>query len=188
MSYRNGTYIAFDGQGATNPTQSDFKFLGLLRGWDKNKKFDFHYIDSHQKTAAVMDSSLRKTLDNRLMKRLRNSKNMLIILSGKTSYNRGKLNFEIEKAVDLYELPLIIAYTDCDYVLNYDDYSSRWPKALAERIDDGSANAIHIPFKEKAIMEALSSFSVHSTGDDVLDGPYNCFSKSKYIKWGYYSF
>lgn len=74
MAYRNGTYIAFDGQGKTDPTQSDLKYLGLLRSWDKNSNFDFHFIDSHKKTAAVLDSSLRKTLENRLMERMRNSK------------------------------------------------------------------------------------------------------------------
>ena len=26
MAYRNGTYVAFDGQGTTNPTQSDLKY------------------------------------------------------------------------------------------------------------------------------------------------------------------
>ena len=41
MAYRNGTYIAFDGQGKTDPTQSDLKYLGLLRSWDKNSNFDF---------------------------------------------------------------------------------------------------------------------------------------------------
>ena len=44
MAYRNGTYIAFDGQGKTDPTQSDLKYLGLLRSWDKNSNFDFHFI------------------------------------------------------------------------------------------------------------------------------------------------
>ena len=48
MAYRNGTYIAFDGQGKTDPTQSDLKYLGLLRSWDKNSNFDFHFIDSHK--------------------------------------------------------------------------------------------------------------------------------------------
>lgn len=186
MAYRNGTYIAFDGQGTTDPTQSDLKYLGLLRGWDKNKNFDFHFIDSHKKTAAVMDSSLRKTLENRLMERMRNSKNMLLILSGKTNYNRGLLNFEIEKAIDLYELPLIIAYTDCSRVINYNEYSNRWPKALVERVNDRTANAIHIPFKEKAIIEALDRFSVHSTGSNILKGPDNVFSKAVYDDWGYY--
>ncbi len=108
-------------RGKTDPTQSDLKYLGLLRSWDKNSNFDFHFIDSHKKTADCFGFKLEKTLENRLMERMRNSKNMLLVLSGETNYNRGLLNFEIEKAVDLYELPLIIAYTDCSHVINYDD-------------------------------------------------------------------
>lgn len=176
MSYRNGTYVAFDGQGTTDPTASDLKYLGLLRGWDKNKKFEFHFFDSHLKTAAVRDSSKRATLENRLMERMRNSKNMLLILSEDTNYNRGMLNFEIEKAVDLYELPIIIAYANCSLIKRYDDYSERWPKALEERIEEESVNAIHIPFKEKAIMDSLSKYSVHNTGNNVLNGPYNIYT------------
>ena len=62
MSYRNGTYIAFDGQGTTDPTQSDLKYLGLLRSWDKNKSFDFHYIDSHKKSASCDINSILSQL------------------------------------------------------------------------------------------------------------------------------
>ena len=176
MSYRNGTYVAFDGQGTTDPTQSDLKYLGLLRGWDKNKKFEFHFVDSHLKTCAVRDSSKRSTLESRLMERMRNSKNMLLILSDDTNYNRGMLGFEIEKAVDLYELPIIIAYTDCDRIRRYNEYSERWPKALVERINDESVNAIHIPFTEKAIMDSLQRFSVNSLWQNELKGPYNIYS------------
>ena len=31
MPYRNGTYIAFDGQVTADPTESDLKYLGLLQ-------------------------------------------------------------------------------------------------------------------------------------------------------------
>lgn len=86
---------------------------------------------------------------------MRNSKNMLLILSDDTNYDRGMLNFEIEKAVDLYKFPIIIAYTNCSQIRHYDDYCKRWPKALKERIEDESVNAIHIPFTEKAIMDSL---------------------------------
>lgn len=36
MAYRNGTYVAFDGQATTNPTQSDMKYYGLLQKWSNN--------------------------------------------------------------------------------------------------------------------------------------------------------
>ena len=37
MAYRNGTYIAFDGQGTTDPTKSDMKYYGLLQRWNSSK-------------------------------------------------------------------------------------------------------------------------------------------------------
>lgn len=185
MPYRNGTYIAFDGQGTADPTESDLKYLGILRSWNKSKNYILNYHDSHLKTYKVLDSSSRKTLESRLMERMRNSKNMLIILSEDTNYDRGMLNFEIEKAVDVYKLPLIIAYTDCDYLLNARKYSNRWPKALKDRIANRTAKAIHIAFKEKAIMEAISKFSVHNTGNDALTTALHTYTKESYISWGY---
>ena len=181
MPYRNGTYIAFDGQGTADPTESDLKYLGLLRSWNKNKNYVLHYYDSHLKTNKVMDSSTR-----RLMERMRNSKNMLIILSEDTNYDRGMLNFEIEKAVDVYEIPLIIAYTGCDSLLNARKYSDRWPKALKERITNGTVKAIHIAFKEKAIMAAISRFTVHSQGNDELKSSLTVYTKETYKSWGYW--
>lgn len=185
MPYRNGTYVAFDGQGTADPTESDLKYLGLLRSWNKNKNYELNYSDSHLKTYKVLDTSTKKTLETRLMERMRNSKNMLIILSNDTNYDRGMLNFEIEKAVDLYKIPLIIAYTGCESLLNVERYSGRWPKALKERITNGTAKAIHIAFKEKAIMSAISRFTVHSKGENELTSPLNVYSKDAYVSWGY---
>lgn len=183
--YRNGTYVAFDGQGTTDPTKSDMKYYGLLQQWNKSKNYELSFSDSHKKSYQVKDSSSRKTLESRLMERMRNSKNMLLILSEDTNYDRGMLNFEIEKAVDYYKLPLIIAYTGCDYILNPEIHADRWPEALYKRIKNGTANAIHIPFKEKTIMQAISRFTVNSTGEDKLDGPLYTYSEQAYIKWGY---
>lgn len=33
MAYRNGTYVAFDGNGQNDPTKGDLKYLGILRAW-----------------------------------------------------------------------------------------------------------------------------------------------------------
>lgn len=185
MPYRNGTYIAFDGQGTADPTESDLKYLGILRSWNKNQNNILNFYDSHLKTYRVLDSSSRKTLEARLLERMRKSKNMLIILSEDTNYDRGMLNYEIEKAVDYYRLPLIIAYTGCEYLVNAQKYSERWPKALRIRIENGSAKAIHIAFKEKAIMTAITRFSVHSVGENVLRSSLCVFSSQTYMSWGY---
>ena len=95
------------------------------------------------------------------------------------------LNFEIEKAVDYYEIPLIIAYVGYQYILAPKQLSELWPKALSERIFNGTAKCIHIPFREKAIMAAISQFSVHSTGDDILTSPYATYTEQAYINWDY---
>ncbi|WP_394223625.1 hypothetical protein [Priestia aryabhattai] len=55
MAYRNGVYAAFDGQGKTNPSESDIRYFNLLKLWTKGE--GFKYIDSHQKTNAVRDIS-----------------------------------------------------------------------------------------------------------------------------------
>lgn len=185
MAYRNGTYVAFDGQGTVNPTQSDLKYLGLLRSWNNSKNYELTFSDSHLKTYRVLDSSQRRTLENRLMERLRNSKNMLLILSNSTNYDRGMLNFEIEKAVDVYNLPIIVAYTGCEYLLDARKYSNRWPKALEKRIDDESLLAIHISFKEKAIMTAINQFSVHNTEDNRLTSALCTYVEDAYRSWNY---
>lgn len=185
MAYRNGTYVAFDGQGTTNPTQSDLKYLDLLRRWNKSKKYELTFSDSHLKTYKLLDTSQKRTLENGLMERLYNSENMLLILSNDTNNNREVLNFEIEKAVDVFELPVIVAYTGCDYLLDAKMYSNRWPRALKKRIKNRSLRAIHIAFKEKPVMSAINQFSVHSTRDDILKGSLNTYLKEAYQSWKY---
>lgn len=185
MAYRNGTYVAFDGQGTTDPTQSDFKYYGLIKGWNKSNIHDFYFSDSHEKTYQVLASSKLETLKDRLLERMRGSKNMLIIISTDTNWDRGLLNFEIEKAVDCYSLPLIITYVGYNAILDVDALKNTWTKALSERIDNGSAKCIHIPFKETAIMTAISQFSMHSTGDNVLTSSKTCYTKDTYKNWGY---
>ncbi|MBT2700441.1 hypothetical protein J7E79_24190 [Bacillus sp. ISL-40] len=184
MSYRNGTYVAFDGNATTDPTKGDMKYYGLLQKWNSSKNFDLKFSDSHKKTNQVRDSSTIQTLQSRLLERMRNSKNMLLIISKDTSWDRGMLNFEIEKAVDYYELPIIIAYTGYDYIVNPSLHEAKWPKALYERIMNQSAKCIHISFKEKAITEAVAQFSIHNK-EDQLTSPLHYYKESTYKDWGY---
>lgn len=185
MSYRNGTYVAFDGNGSTDPTKGNMKYYALLQAWNKDKKYEIKFSDSHKKTYQVLDSSSRKTLENRLMERMRNSKNMLLIISDNTNWDRGMLNFEIDKAVNFYKIPIIVAYTGENHVLNPKELSYKWPCNLDKTIKDGTAKCIHIAFKEKCILAAIEQFSVHNGEDDELKGGMNYYSKESYRKWGY---
>lgn len=85
MTYRNGTYIAFDGNDTADPTRSDMKYYGLLQAWNKDRNNTLSFSDSHKKTYQVRDSSTIITLQNRLLERMRSSKNMLCIISKDTS-------------------------------------------------------------------------------------------------------
>jgi len=158
MAYRSGTYIAFDGLGQTNPTLSDFKYYGTIQAWAAHKGIDFKYVDSHDKTCAVRDTSLRTTLESRIRERLANSKNIVVILSSDTRTTGSMLTYEIEQAVDRYELPLIVTYVDYRVIANPDRLSSYWPSALSARISNNTAKAIHIPFIKNALLDAISQF------------------------------
>ena len=184
MADRNGTYVAFDGNGTTNPTEGDMKYYGLLQKWNKYNHFDLNFSDSHKKTYQVKDTSKRITLEQRLLERMRNSKHMLIIISDDTNWDRGMLNFEIEKAVDYYEIPLIIAYTGYEYILNPSKLSYKWPKALKERIDNNTAKCIHIPFRETVISQAIKQFSIH-TKEGKLTQSLHYYSREYYVRIGY---
>lgn len=161
LGYRNGTYIAFDGNGTTNPSEGDLKYYALLQAWNKHKENRLLFSDSHKKTFQVRDTSTKETLERRLLDRLKESKNMLIIISEQTNYDRGMLNFEIEKAVDRFDLPLIIAYTGYDSTVYPSSMINKWPKSLKERIYEESADCFHIPFKKDCIMKAISLYSIH---------------------------
>lgn len=159
MAYRNGTYVAFDGLGQTDPTKSDFRYYATIQAWASNQHFE--YVNSHDKTYAVKDSSLKETLKTRIRERLAASKNVVVILSSDTRKSGSMLSYEIEKAVDLYKLPLICVYTGYNKIMDPSALRSRWPNELETRIDDGTARALHIPFKKGALLDALEH-TVHS--------------------------
>jgi len=86
MAYRNGTYIAFHAEGTNVPVDTDMKYYNLLKAWTAKGDDDFSMINSHEKTAAVRDSSERRTLRDRLVTRLRNSKHLLLIIGETTNW------------------------------------------------------------------------------------------------------
>lgn len=178
---RTGTYVAFDGLGQTDPTKSDFRYYATLQAWNKNKSIDFRFTNSHDKTYAVRDTSSRETLYARIRQRLSGSKNMLIILSNDTRYTGSVLSYEIQQAIEVYKIPLIIAYPGYSAICNVDALADMWPKALADRIENSETKAIHIPFAKEPIMEAINRFTVN--GDPLSDGK-NYYSRESYVSWG----
>ena len=179
---RTGTYVAFDGQGTTDPKDSDIHYYNLLKAWNQSGSIDFNFSNSHEKTYQVRDSSLKTTLLARLEIRLSASKNFLLILSDKTNYDRGILNWEIEKAIDYYKLPIIIAYPGYSKIRAPKELKDKWPKALAERIENKNAYCIHIPFKKEPIFDAIHQFSVVNSRYPKSAVSY--YTEEAYKSWG----
>ena len=181
MVNRTGTYFGFDGLGQADPTKSDFKYYATVKSWAAGKNIDFKFVNSHEKASAVSDTSKRATLKASIMQRLRASKNMVVILSDNTRKSGSMLSFEIKKAVDTYGLPLIIAHTGYNSILTPAILSSRWPNVLQTRINNGTAKAIHIPFKREAILDAIGTYTVNNP----LKNPLTSYSREAQVLWGY---
>ena len=160
MAYRNGTYVAFHADGNNIPGKTDIDYYNLMKAWTAKTDDEFTMINSHDKACAVRDTSLHRTLRTSLLERLRNSKNMVLIIGETTRYDTDWVPFEIEKAVDTYKIPIIVAYTEYkNPIRNPSALSPYWPAALASRIADGTAGAIHIPFRKAPLNDAIAQFS-----------------------------
>lgn len=180
MAYRNGTYIAFHANDTPNPTESDMKYYNTLRMWKVREDNDFNFINSHEKTGSVRDTSLRETLKRSLRERLNNSKNMILIIGDTTKLDTDWVPFEIEHAIDVCKIPIIAAYPGYDWILAPAQLSSLWPKSLSDRINNGTAHIIHVPFKQDPLTSAVSQFDFDHF---PLGGGLGYYSREAYIGW-----
>lgn len=183
MAYRSGTYVAFHADGNNIPGgKSDIDYYNLLCAWDSNKSHEFRLVNSHEKASAVRDNSKKTTLRASLLERLRNSRNMLLIIGETTRDDTDWVPFEIEKAVDSYQIPIIVAYTVFSSAIrNPNALSGYWPSALKTRIENGTASAIHVPFKQAPLYAAIEQFSHDSL---PKGGGLGIYDDQAYASWG----
>ncbi len=159
MAYRNGTYIAFHANDTPNPTESDMKYYNTLKMWKVREDNDFNFINSHEKTSSVRDTSKKETLQDSLVERMSNSKNMILIIGDTTRLDTDWVPAEITDAIDRCKIPIIAAYTDYLRITKPSELSYLWPSALATRINNGVAHVIHVPFKKEPLAHAVTTFS-----------------------------
>jgi len=182
MAYRNGTYVAFHAAGTNQPGKSDIDYYNLMKAWTAKTDDDFTMINSHEKASAIRDASLHSTLRSSLLDRFRNSKNMVLVIGETTRLDTDWVPFEIEKAVDTYKIPIIAAYTVFNKpIRNPKALSGYWPKALEVRINNKTANVIHIPFKKEALKDAIAQLSHNSP---PVGGGLTIYSDAAYESFG----
>ncbi len=171
MANKTGNYCAFyvtnvgsDSNLAAHGVK-DFVYYNMLRAW-KGKDSTFPFIDSHNKNYNVRDTSdWEKTLKPRLRDRINKSKNLIFFLS-KTTKNSRAVREEINHAINVNGLPVIVVYTDYK---EKSDIINCTSKTLKKKITDmwdqvpmfkNSKNAVpvlHIPYKKELIRTALSN-------------------------------
>lgn len=180
MAYRSGTYIAFHANGTDVPIDSDIKYYNLLKAWTAKTDDDFSIVNSHDKASSVRDSSKKATLRSSLLERLRNSRNLVLIIGGTTWSDTDWVPFEIANAIDRYKLPIIATYPEYPYILTPHTHRSEWPHALETRIDSGEARVIHIPFKKAPLAAAIDQFDCASLPSSGL----SFYTRESYVRWG----
>lgn len=182
MTYRTGTYVAFHAGGTSDPTASDIKYYNTLKMWTANKAIDFTFVDSHEKTYAVRDSSKKETLRRRLIERMNSSRNLLLIVTSTTKDDSDWVPFEISYAIDECAIPIIAVYPDFSSILAPTALASYWPFALSKRILDGAARVIHVPFRQLPILDAITYFDVRNLKYPI-DG-YGYYNLETHKSWG----
>lgn len=161
MAYRNGTYVAFAADGNTDITKSDIKYYNLLKGWHLMKARTFRFNNPHENGSQLRTGSQEETIKRTLRERINNSKRFILLVGNTTRLDDDYVPYEIEYAIDVCKLPVIVCYVNhktritefCPKSLEY-----LIPKALKDRMDKGTVKTIHIPFRERIINKAIEMF------------------------------
>ncbi len=167
MAYRNGNYVAFyvaepfSASALGAHATKDFCYYNLLRSW-KGADQSFPLIDSHDKTYNVRDNSdWETTLKPRLRERLRNSKNIVLILSVDTVSSRA-LREEIDYGINDQELPVIAIYpgyeTKGSLLANgsiKQEVKALWDRVPIFRDSMLKVPTLHVPLVKSLVESAL---------------------------------
>jgi hypothetical protein len=140
MSYRNKTYVAFDGD-------TDIACYRLMKAWKQNEHIDFNFFDAHDLNSA-RDSSTEESIKAQLRLRMVESKQMVLLVGEKTRLLRKFIPWEIELARKK-GIPIVVA--NLNGHREYDD--TRCPGALKDNV-----YTVSVSFQPKIVQFALDAF------------------------------
>lgn len=139
MSYRNKTYVIFDGD-------KDMLAYAYMKGWNQVEHIEFDFYDAHD-LQLLTDRASEETVRSRLRQRLLNSKQAIVLIGESTRHLFKFVRWEIETALDL-DFPII--GVNFNGSRKYD--AEFCPPILRYQY------AVHVPFKAKIIQYALDHF------------------------------
>jgi hypothetical protein len=154
MSYRNKTYVIFDGDNDMTP-------YAYMKGWKQNDNIDFDFHDAHA-INEIRNGSNEETVKRKLRERLANTKQAIVLIGENTKNLYRYVRWEIECCI---EMGIPIVAVNLNGLKRMDD--NLCPAILK------NACAVHIPFKMKIIKHALDNFcpnyrSEKSKGNNLI--------------------
>lgn len=140
MSYKNKTYVIFDGD-------NDMWAYAYMKGWKNNDRIDFDFEDAHDIKPLTYNAKDESYIKSRLRERMKSASQVIVLIGESTKYLYKYVRWEIELALEL-DLPIIAV--NLNKTRNIDN--SLCPPILK------SQNAIHISFNLKIIQFSLDEF------------------------------
>lgn len=140
MSYRNKTYLAFDGD-------NDIHYYWLMRAWKQSDRSTFNFYDAHDLNTA-RDTSLETPIKAQLAIRIRNSKAFVLLVGENTRYLYKFVKWEIEQAISR-DLPIVAV--NLNGLRQMDE--ERCPPVLRPEL------AMHVSFKCAILEYALENWT-----------------------------
>lgn len=154
MSYRNKTYIVFDGD-------NDIWAYGFMKGWKNNKNIDFDFHDAHDINRLTNNARSPEYIKAKLKERFRSAKQIIVLIGDNTKNLYRYVRWELEVAKEL-DLPII--------AVNLNDLRTQDKERVPPIIRD--EYVVHIPFKLAIIKHALDGFPSEYKGRKATDkGP-----------------
>jgi hypothetical protein len=139
MSYRNKTYVIFDGD-------EDMWAYRFMRGWKATEHLDFDFYDAHD-IKPITDRACDETIFRRLRERMSNAKQAIVLIGPCTKNLRKFVPWEIGIA-KMLALPIVaVNLNGCKQM-----DAQRCPSALRDY------QAIHVAFRMKIIQFALDNY------------------------------
>jgi Thoeris protein ThsB, TIR-like domain len=139
MSYRNKTYVIFDGD-------ADINNYYLMKAWKENKNIDFDFHDAHDLNT-ITNRSQEQNTKRKLRERFNSAKQAIVLIGESTKNLYQFVRWEIEVCQGL-ELPIVAVNLNGE--TGYDQ--NRCPPILR------NADAVFVSFRPKIIKYALDEF------------------------------
>jgi hypothetical protein len=139
MSYRNKTYVIFDGD-------NDMWAYAYMKGWISRDHIDFNFYDAHD-LKPLTQSASDETVYARLRERMANTKQAIVLIGDQTKTLRKFVPWELGLILKK-QIPLI--------AVNLNGKRQRDPNLCPAIIRD--EYVAHVSFRAKIVQYALDHF------------------------------